>query len=286
MRIATWNINSLRRRMDHVLSVIQRRKIEVLALQEIKAKPDQLVLDALHSEGFEVAALGFNQWNGVAIASKVGLEVVEQQFELPKWGEAGQEIVEARALGALVGTKLQDSKALELWSLYVPNGRELQHDHYFYKLKWLTALKEYGAAKLAADPQAAIIFAGDFNVAPTDADVWDMAYFADKTHVSPAERDAFAALEHAGFKDATRDFLSAPKTFTYWDYKGFKFQKQQGMRIDFMLCSPAVKAQVTGAIIDFEERASEGTSDHAPVIIDVDTAMLKALDNAGGVSHR
>lgn len=277
MRIATWNINSLRARINHVIRVLDERQIDVLALQEIKAKPEQLVLAELEKRGYEVAAHGFNQWNGVAIASRVGLEQVQFELpELPKWGEPGSEIVEARALGASVGSKIAGAKPIELWSLYVPNGRELDHAHYPYKLQWLEKLREYGAKQLVADPQAALIFAGDFNVAPTDADVWDMQVFEGKTHVSAPERAAIQALADTGFIDATRDYLNAPGTFTYWDYKGFKFQKQQGMRIDFQLCSPAVKSQVTGAMIDLDERATEGTSDHAPVIIDVDTKMLAA----------
>ncbi len=278
MRIATWNINSLRARMDHLVHVLEYRNIDVIALQEIKARPDQLDLSALEALGYEVAAHGLNQWNGVAIASRVGISNVREGFPgMPEWGNGDDAVLEARAIGARVGELTKDSRPLDLWSLYIPNGRELEHAHYAYKLRWLEALKEYGAARLieggegdGAGPDSATVFAGDFNVAPTDADVWDMAVFDGKTHVSEPERAAMTALESAGYRDVTRDWLTAPGTFTYWDYKGNKFPKKQGMRIDFLLSSPAVHRAATGAMIDLEERGREGTSDHAPVIIDVE----------------
>ena len=277
MRIATWNINSLRARMPRLLEVIDRRDIDVIALQEIKAKPEQLDLSALTERGFEVAAHGLNQWNGVAIASRVGLREVRRELpSLPTWGEGEGAVVEARAIGAVVGEAARDSKPLELWSLYIPNGRELDHPHYPYKLAWLEALRKYGAARLNpsgpgedSGERSATLFAGDFNVAPTDADVWDIAAFEGKTHVSAPEREAIAAIEKAGYTDLTRDWLDAPGTFTYWDYKGLKFAKKQGMRIDFLFGSPAVHEAATGAMIDLAERAEKSTSDHAPVIVDV-----------------
>lgn len=278
MRIATWNINSLRARMDRLLAVIEARDIDVIALQEIKAKPEQLDLSRLEELGFEVCAHGLSQWNGVAIASRVGLSDVRTTIEdLPAWGEGEDAVLEARAIGARVGELSPDSRPLDLWSLYVPNGRELDHPHYAYKLRWLEAVRAYGAARLTeegpgedAGPDSATIFAGDFNVAPTDADVWDIAAFAGKTHVSGPEREAITALTETGYADVTRDWLDTPGTFTYWDYKGLKFTKKQGMRIDFLLASPAVRRATTGAMIDLDERATEGTSDHAPVIIDVE----------------
>ncbi len=277
MRIATWNINSLRARMPRLLEVIDRRDIDVIALQEIKAKPEQLDLSGLAERGFEVAAHGLNQWNGVAIASRVGLREVRREIpSLPAWGEGDDAVVEARAIGAVVGESARDSKQLELWSLYVPNGRELDHPHYRYKLAWLEALRSYGAARLTssgpgedAGESSATLFAGDFNVAPTDADVWDMAAFEGKTHVSAPEREAIAALEKTGYTDLTRDWIDAPGTFTYWDYKGLKFAKKQGMRIDFLFGSASVREATTGAMIDLAERAEKSTSDHAPVIVDV-----------------
>lgn len=271
MRIATWNINSLRARMDHVVQVLDHRRIDVIALQEIKARPEQLDLSALEERGYKVAAHGLDQWNGVALASRVGLSEIRRGFpEMPHWGEGEEAVAEARAIGARVGELAKDSRPVDLWSLYIPNGREVGHDHYAYKLRWLEALKEYGASLLDSDADSATIFAGDFNVAPTDQDVWDMAAFNGKTHVSEPERAAIRALEAVGFTDLTRDWLPEPGTYTYWDYKGLKFQKKQGMRIDFLFASPAVHRTCTGAFIDLEERASEGTSDHAPLIVDLE----------------
>lgn len=277
MRIATWNINSLRARMGNLLHVLDERDIDVIALQEIKARPDQLELSALETLGYEVAAHGLNQWNGVAIASRVGLSNIREGFpHMPEWGEGPDAVLEARAIGARVGELSTSSKPLDLWSLYIPNGRELEHAHYTYKLRWLEALNNYGAAQLKGGngentgPDSATIFAGDFNVAPTSQDVWDMAAFDGKTHVSEPERAAIAALEETGYRDVTRDWLNTPGTYTYWDYKGLKFQKKQGMRIDFLFSSPAVHRSCTGAMIDLVERGREGTSDHAPVIIDVE----------------
>lgn len=259
MRIASWNINSLRARMGRLLDVLDTRQIDAIALQEIKAKPEQLDLAELEARGYEVAAHGLNQWNGVAIVSRVGLEDVE--IGLPDMPEYDG-VAEARAITATVG-------GVRLTSLYIPNGREIDHAHYDYKLEFLDCLTEHGRSLLAKDPSAPIVFAGDFNVAPTDADVWDPSFFEGKTHVTPPERRRIRALEEAGFRDATRDWLDAPGTFTYWDYTSRRFQKKQGMRIDFLFSSPAVHEAATGAMIDTEERAQKGTSDHAPIILDV-----------------
>lgn len=260
MRIASWNINSLRARMGRLLELLDTRQIDVIALQEIKAKPDQLDLKELEDRGYQVAVHGLNQWNGVAILSRIGLEDVQTGFPgMPHWEDAQ----EARVISAVVG-------GVRLHSLYVPNGREVGHPHYDYKLEFLDALTEYGRGILVDDADARAVFAGDYNVAPTDADVWDPAFFEGKTHATPPERERIAALEAAGFADVTRDWLDAPGTYTYWDYKSNRFQKREGIRIDFLFSTPAVHRASTGAMIDTEERAIKGTSDHAPVIVDLD----------------
>ena len=265
MRIATWNINSLRARMDRVLAFLERHEVDVLALQEIKARPAQLDLTALEASGYEVAAHGLNQWNGVALISRVGLSDVRTELpEVPTWPEDGTGVVEARALGGIVGD------GLRIWSLYVPNGRELDHPHYGYKLRWLEALRAEGARELAADPAARSVLVGDFNVAPLDEDVWDMAEFEGATHVSDAERAAFQSLIDAGLKETSRPFTPGPGVYTFWDYQKLRFPKKQGMRIDFQLASPALAATATDALIDREERKGKGASDHAPVIVDYD----------------
>ena len=261
MRIATWNVNSLRSRIDRVEAFLQRHDVDVLALQETKAREDQLPLMGLQSLGYDVAAAGTSQWNGVAILSRVGIEDVEVGFAgMPGWGEPIA--AEARAIGATCG-------GVRAWSLYIPNGRELGDPHLDYKLDWLAKLRTAGAGWLAADPGAQIALMGDWNIAPQDDDVWSMAFYEGKTHVSAPERAAFAAVVDAGFADPVRPLLPGPGTYTYWDYTQLSFPKKRGMRIDFALCSPALAARVTAALIDREERKGKSPSDHAPVILDL-----------------
>ncbi|GAB2540217.1 exodeoxyribonuclease III [Brachybacterium huguangmaarense] len=265
MRIATWNINSLRARTDRVVDFLARHDVDVLALQELKAKPEQLDLARFEEAGYEVAVHGLNQWNGVGLLSRVGLADVRTTMDaVPSYPEDGTGVLEARMISGVVGD------GLRLWSLYVPNGREIDHPHYAYKLRWLDAVRAEGERELAADPSARLVFAGDFNVAPQDDDVWDMAFFEGKTHVTPPERDAFSAIVDAGFADLVRPFAPGPGVYTYWDYQALRFPKKEGMRIDFALGSPAVQAAVTDARIDRDERKGKGASDHAPVIVDLE----------------
>ncbi len=261
MRIATWNVNSIRARIDRVADWVARSDLDVVAMQETKAKDDQFPTDRFEALGYQVAHVGYSQWNGVAILSRVGLEDVEVGFPgMPTWGEPAA--LEARAVGATCG-------GVRVWSLYVPNGRELGDPHLAYKLDWLAHLRDAGAGWLAADPTAQIALMGDWNIAPQDDDVWSMAYYEGKTHVSAPERAAFAAIVDAGFADPVRPLLPGPGTYTYWDYTQLSFPKKRGMRIDFALCSPALAARVTGALIDREERKGKAPSDHAPVILDL-----------------
>lgn len=262
MRLATWNVNSARARIDRIVAFAERADVDVLALQETKCRDDQHPLAALESLGYEVAHHGTSQWNGVAIASRVGLADVEVGFPgMPAWGEPPAS--EARAIGATCG-------GVRVWSLYVPNGRTLDDPHLAYKLDWLARLREAGAGWLDADPAARVALVGDWNVAPLDEDVWDMAVFQGSTHVSPAERAAFQAIVDAGFADVVRPHAPGPGVFTYWDYTQLRFPRREGMRIDFVLASPALAAQVVGARIDREERKGKGASDHAPVIVEID----------------
>ncbi|KLO63538.1 MULTISPECIES: exodeoxyribonuclease III [unclassified Dermacoccus] len=262
MRIATWNVNSIRTRVDRVVAFLERHDVDVLAMQETKCKDEQFPMARFEEAGYEVAHHGLNQWNGVAIASRVGLEDISIGFEdMPGFGDPIA--AEARAIGATCG-------GVRTWSLYVPNGREIDHPHYSYKLEWLERLRLDGAKWLAEDPLAQIALMGDWNIAPTDEDVWDMGFFEGKTHVTPPERDAFQAMIDAGFSDVVRPFTPGPGTYTYWDYTQLRFPKKQGMRIDFALCSPALAERVEGAQIDRDERKGKGASDHAPVIVDLD----------------
>lgn len=262
MRIATWNVNSARARTERIGAWLDRSDVDVLAIQETKARADQFPASVFTERGYEVAHHGLSQWNGVAIASRVGLADVQIGFPgQPGYGDP--EEVEARAIGATCA-------GVQVWSLYVPNGREIDHPHYTYKLRWLEALREAGAARLAEDPRAQIAYVGDFNIAPEDTDVWDMAEFEGSTHVTEPERAAFAKLVESGFADVARQYTPGPGVYTYWDYKRLSFPKRKGMRIDFVLASPALSERVSGARIDREERKGKGASDHAPVIVELD----------------
>ena len=261
MRIATFNCNSVRARLDRVIALLERHEIDVLALQETKCTDDQFPLLPFEAAGYEVAHVGHSQWNGVALVSRVGIEDVEVGFPgQPGWGDPVA--AEARAIGATCG-------GVRLWSLYVPNGRSLQDPHLAYKLDWLAALREAGAGWLAEDPQAQVALMGDWNIAPRDEDVWSVDYYEGRTHTSPAERAAFDAVVDAGYADLTRPYTQGPGVYTYWDYTQLAFPKRRGMRIDFCLGSPALQARVEGAFIDREERKGKGASDHAPVVVDL-----------------
>jgi exodeoxyribonuclease III len=261
VKIATWNVNSIRARADRVEAWLQRSDVDVVAVQGTKAKDEKFPWDLFEKSGYEVAHFGLSQWNGVAIASRVGLDDVERTFVgQPVFGDP--EIAEARAIAATCG-------GIRVWSLYVPNGRALGDPHMPYKLAWLDTLKDHAAKWIAEDPEAQIALMGDWNVAPEDHDVWDMAVFEGATHVSPPERAAFKAFLEAGYADVVRPYAPGPGVYTYWDYTKLRFPKKEGMRIDFVLASPALAARVTGALIDREERKGKGASDHAPVIVEV-----------------
>ncbi|HRW17455.1 MAG TPA: exodeoxyribonuclease III [Dermatophilaceae bacterium] len=261
MRIATWNVNSLRSRIDRLEAWLTRSDVDVLAIQETKGRDDQLPFARLRALGYEVAHHGINHWNGVAVLSRVGIDEVTVGFPgMPSWGDPPQ--AEARALGVSCG-------GIRVWSVYVPNGRNIADPHMDYKVAWLGALRDAAAGWLAADPGAQIAIMGDWNIAPRDEDVWSMEYYLDKSHVSPRERAAFHGVVDAGFTDVVRPHAPGPGVYTYWDYTQLRFPRREGMRIDFVLGSPALTARVEGALIDREERKGKGASDHAPVVVDL-----------------
>ena len=266
MRLATWNVNSVRARVDRIVDFAVRESVDVLAMQEIKCKAEQFPYEQFADAGYHVEAHGFSQWNGVAIASREPLTEVAYACpgmpgfaKDPEGEEAPQE---ARAIGATVD-------GVRIWSLYVPNGRALEDPHYFYKLEWLSALRQYTTDALTRAPELALALVGDFNIAPTDADNGDPAVVPGfSTHVSGPEREAFAALEAAGLTDVVRPLV--PTGYTYWDYKRLRFPKNEGMRIDFILGSHALAAAVAGAQIHRNERKGDVPSDHVPVVVDLD----------------
>lgn len=266
MRLATWNINSIRTRVGRAVDFAVREDIDVLALQEIKCKPEQFPYAPFEEAGYHVEVHGLNQWNGVAIASREPMTDVSTAFAgmpgFAKGHEGPDAPLEARALGVTVN-------GVRVWSLYVPNGRSLDDPHLAYKLHWLDALRQSTAAELAANPQQKLALVGDFNIIPFDHDNGDPDIVVGRsTHVSPAERDAFFALESAGVTDVVRPLL--PEGYTYWDYQRLKFPRNEGIRIDFILGSSGLSEAVTGASIHREERKGEQPSDHVPVVVDLD----------------
>ncbi|MFT4234114.1 MAG: exodeoxyribonuclease III [Microbacterium sp.] len=266
MRLATWNVNSIRARAGRVVDFLEREDIDVLAMQEIKCKPEQFPFEAFEAAGYRVEAHGLNQWNGVAIASREPLDDVEYSFTgmpgFQKGYEGPDAPREARAISALVD-------GVRVWSLYVPNGRGLDDPHFRYKLDFYIALKEYTEKTLAADPDLPLALTGDFNVAPLDSDNGDPSIIEGvTTHVSPAERAAFRELEGAGLTDVVRPLV--PSGYTFWDYKQLRFPRDEGLRIDFILGSRAFADAVSGASIARDERKGDAPSDHVPVVVDLD----------------
>lgn len=266
MRIATWNVNSVRARVGRVTDWLQRADIDVLAMQEIKCRDAQFPHAAFEEAGYEVVTHGLSQWNGVAFASRIGLDEVQTDFPgMPGFGKPlpdGSLPLEARAMAVTVG------EGVRLWSLYVPNGRDLDNAHYPYKLEWLRALADFAEGWLADHEGEPLAMMGDWNIAPLDADVWDTAVFEGATHVSPPERAAFRQFEQLGLADVVRPLV--PTGYTYWDYKQLRFPRNEGMRIDFVLGSPAFQDLVTAASIERNERKGEAPSDHVPVVVELD----------------
>ena len=262
MRVATWNVNSVKQREARLLPWLDERAPDVVCLQETKLADDAfdaLLGDELAGRGYQAARHGEAQWNGVAILSRAGLEDVVAG--LP--GGPGFPEQEARAVSATCG-------GIRVYSLYVPNGREPDSDHYRYKLAWLAALRSAVSAQGAAG--AALLLCGDMNIAPTDADVFDPRAFVGQTHVTPPERASLASLEAIGLHDVVRDRWPDERVFSYWDYRAGMFHKNLGMRIDLVLASDQVAGRAQAAWVDREARKGTGPSDHAPVIVDLDEA--------------
>jgi exodeoxyribonuclease-3 len=258
VRIATWNVNSAKQRMPRLIPWLKQRRPDVVCLQETKlgeAAFAEVVGEPCAELGYAYATAGQGQWNGVALLSRVGLDDVERGFD----GMPGFPETEARAISATCA-------GIRVYSLYVPNGRVPDSDHYYYKLAWLAALREV----LAAGP-AEVAVCGDINIAPTDRDVFDPEAYVGHTHVTEPERSALAALMDVGLTDVVRErWPDTARVFSYWDYRAGMFHKDLGMRIDLILTGAPVAERVRAAWIDRAARKGKGPSDHAPVIVDLD----------------
>jgi exodeoxyribonuclease-3 len=259
VRIATWNVNSIKQRMPRFLPWLDQRQPDVVCLQETKLSDQAisaLLDDELARRGYQAAYVGQAQWNGVALLSRVGLEdVVGGLPDAPGFPDP-----EARAVsGTCAGARVH--------SVYVPNGRTVGSDHYQYKLAWLEALRR----DVAGGPAAALV-CGDMNIAPTDADLFDPAAYIGQTHVTEPERAALAELTRLGLHDLVRERWPDERIFSYWDYRAGMFHQNLGMRIDLVLGSGPVAERVRAAWIDRQARKGTGPSDHAPVIVDLDQA--------------
>lgn len=256
MRVASWNVNSLAARLPRVLDWIRRHDPDILLLQETKCSDQAFPTDAFAELGYFSAHHGEGRWNGVAIVSRqTPVEVATGLAVLAPNGMA-----EARYLDA-------SCDGMRVASVYVPNGREIGHPYFDYKLRWMAAMRER-----LLDDQAGghplLLIGGDFNVAPSDRDVYDPVAFAGATHVSQPERDALDAILATGLQDLARRDSSQPG-FTFWDYRQGFFRRGLGMRIDFLLAAPALAARLDRVWVDREERGGMRPSDHAPLVAEL-----------------
>jgi exodeoxyribonuclease III len=259
VRVATWNVNSIKQRVPRLLPWLDQRQPDVVCLQETKLADepfDQLLGDEFASRGYAFARHGEVQWNGVAILSRMGLEDVA----IGVGDTPGFSRPEARAVAATCG-------GIRVYSVYVPNGRVPDSEHYHYKLAWLAALGQIVGTR----PEGAMV-CGDMNIAPADIDVFDPAAYVGQTHVTPPERAALAELQALGLRDVVRDRWPSERVFTYWDYRAGMFHQDLGMRIDLVLASATVASRVRAAWVDRQARKGTKPSDHAPVIVDLDEA--------------
>ena len=254
MKIASWNVNSMKVRLPHVLEWLAAADPDVLVLQEIKQQTDAFPADVLDEAGYRSLANGQKTYNGVATVSKTG--ITEPVIELPGFDDP-----QRRVLATTIG-------GVRIINLYVPNGQAVGSDKYDYKLRWLATLREFLEAELAAHDKLVVL--GDFNIAPADEDVYDPVAWGDEVLCSKRERAALRALLDLGLTDTFRQFEQPEKTFSWWDYRAAGFRRNAGLRIDLILASPALAGRCTASYVDKEPRSWERPSDHAPVIAEFD----------------
>ena len=257
MRIVTWNVNSLKARLERVEDWLAHNDADVICLQETKLADEAFPAVTFAAMGYEAFHHGEGRWNGVAILSRVGL--ADPQAGFSTGGPDPEFPGEARLAWATCG-------GVRVASVYVPNGRAVDHEHYGYKLRFLQQLRDELDA--SCDPGGDVAVCGDFNIAPDDRDVYDPAEFEGATHVSEAEREALGAIEAWGLDDVFRRHYADGGLFSWWDYRGGNFHKRKGMRIDLVLASSPLAERSTAVLIDRNARKGKQPSDHAPVVAD------------------
>jgi exodeoxyribonuclease III len=258
MRIATWNVNSLKVRLPRIEEFLGYADVDVLCLQETKVADKAFPALTFSALGYDSVHHGQGQWNGVAILSRVGIADATNGF-----GPAHVDPYEgdARVLAATCG-------GIRVVSVYVPNGRDITTEFYERKLQWFSSLYDWIAT--TSSPSDPLVVTGDFNVAPEDRDVWDPKKFVGATHVTDPERKAVTRLEDWGMVDTFRRvYPDDDRLYTYWDYRAGDFHQHRGMRIDLMLATPPIADRVTWAIVDRNARKGTSPSDHAPLIVDL-----------------
>ncbi len=254
MKIATWNVNSLKVRLPHLLRWLETNPIDVLCIQETKLTDDKFPVSEINAAGYQVVYTGQKTYNGVAILSRFPIgDVVRNN---PRFEDPQQRIIAATIEGVRVVCA------------YVPNGQTVDSDKYVYKMAWLKALHEWLGEEVAAHPQLALL--GDYNIAPEDRDVHDPAEWAGQIHCSERERAAMTALVGLGLADAFRLFEQPEKQYSWWDYRMLGFRRNRGLRIDHILLSPALATRCTACVIDRDPRKWEQPSDHTPVIATIE----------------
>jgi len=254
VRIATWNVNSLRVRLPQLLEWLAASAPDVVALQETKLTDDAFPADELRAAGYHCVYSGQKTYNGVATLARTELHGALR--DIPGYDDPQRRVLAASVAGVRV------------INLYVPNGQSVDSDKYHYKLGWLRALRSWLRQELAAHAQLVVL--GDFNIAPEDRDVHDPAAWVGSVHVSPEERAALQATLELGLVDVFRQFEQPPQSFSWWDYRAGSFRRNNGLRIDLLLASAALAARCTACDIDREPRRVERASDHTPVIATFD----------------
>jgi len=254
MRIATWNVNSLKVRLPHLLRWLETNPIDVLCIQETKLTDDKFPVSEINAAGYQVAYTGQKTYNGVAILSRLPIEDVVKNN--PRFDDPQQRIIAATIDG------------IRFVNAYIPNGQEVDSEKYLYKMAWLKALHEWLGEEVAAHPQLALL--GDYNIAPEDRDVHDPVEWEGKIHCSERERAAMTGLVGLGLADSFRLFEQPEKQYSWWDYRMMGFRRNRGLRIDHILLSPALAQRCTACTIDREPRKWEQPSDHTPVIATLD----------------